>query len=386
MKIQQKKRIRREIRKKHKEKQEKKEKQRVSEKKAQIQRAEKGEVVQGLTKNMEVVTIKKPTVREKVQVQKGPEDKRIQKREEKKSKEVITTKQEVKKTLDGAKKLSLVTKKQKRIPILKKAMKEVPKIKKKLRSAKRTIIQVSNLIKDFTVGTGTQRVLKKINLCIYKKDLTIIYGPSGCGKSTLLNVICGLEVPTSGKVFVRNKDVYEMDEHQRARFRAHNFGIVYQMTYWLNALTVLENVAIPLLVQGKTQNYAFRKARRSLIKVGLVKFANYIPTELSGGQQQKVAVARAIVSNPRIIIADEPTGNLDSKSGGELMELFLYLKDSLKKTIIMVTHNMAYLIYATRKIGMKDGDIMETKDIEKLDELIEIIKPGVMYRKNFHGS
>ena len=240
---------------------------------------------------------------------------------------------------------------------------------------KRCIIEITGLSKLFTVGQYEVKALGPVDLKLYSTDFTIIYGPSGCGKSTLLNVICGLEPPTSGKVVVRDTDVYSMNENQRADFRARKFGIVYQMPYWVKSLTVLENVAIPLLLQKAPADYAYARARESLERVDMRDFEKNIPTELSGGQQQKACLARALVTNPWIIIADEPTGNLDTKSASEVIQLLMDLNTKSKRTIIMVTHNLDYLPFATRTVSMKDGMIAESKHVKRMDEMLRVIKP-----------
>lgn len=240
---------------------------------------------------------------------------------------------------------------------------------------KRSIIEITNLAKLFQVGRFEVKALGPIDLKLYSTDFTIIFGPSGCGKSTLLNTICGLEPPSTGKVIVRDTDVYAMNENERADFRARKFGIVYQMPYWVKSLSVLDNVAIPLFLQKAPANYAYARAKESLAKVGLTEFEKHLPTELSGGQQQKVSLARALVTNPWIIVADEPTGNLDSKSASEVIQLFMDLNTKSKRTVIMVTHNLEYLPYATRTVSMIDGQIAESKHIKRQDELLKKIKP-----------
>ena len=252
---------------------------------------------------------------------------------------------------------------------------------------KNTVIRTIDLTKTFTVGTGKLDAVLSVDIEFYSKDFTVIYGPSGCGKSTLLNLITGLEPPTKGEVWVRGVNVFEMDENQRASFRARKFGIVYQMPYWIRSLNSLENVAMPLYLQGADTETAKAQAAKTIRKVGMSKFENHIPTELSGGQQQKIAVARAIVTSPWIIIADEPTGNLDSKSATEIIELFLKLNTESKRTIIMVTHNMEYLPYATRQVAMIDGKIREAKSVKRLDKILKVIKPGLTgYMKTNNGK
>ncbi len=234
---------------------------------------------------------------------------------------------------------------------------------------KNTIISLKNVYKRFKVGNGYAEALKNISLDFYSTDFTIVYGASGCGKSTMLNTICGLEPPTTGEVTVRDVDVYSLNENERAQFRSEKFGVVYQMPYWVKSLNILENVAVPLLLQGMSISSATVKAHEELKRVGLQGYEDHLPTELSGGQQQKAAVARAIVSNPWIIVADEPTGNLDSKSAEEIMNLFIELNVRSRRSLIMVTHNLDYLELATRIIKMHDGEIVEIKEQNRSNAL-----------------
>jgi putative ABC transport system ATP-binding protein len=228
--------------------------------------------------------------------------------------------------------------------------------------SKTPVISVKNLNKDFLVGKTSVPILKDINLDINFGEFVIIFGPSGCGKSTLLNTLVGLEVPTSGTVCVRGEDIYKKTDDQRARFRHDKFGIVYQQPNWLKSLNVVENVEFPLHIAGMASNRARKRAQNILDMFGFAEYGKYAPTELSGGQQQKVAMCRALVNNPWIVIADEPTGNLDSVSAADVMYIFKYLSDESKRTILMVTHNLEYEKYATKIVYMKDGKIERITD------------------------
>jgi len=225
-------------------------------------------------------------------------------------------------------------------------------------TTKTTIIEVTNLNKTFEVKSTHIPVLKDINVEIKKGEFIIITGPSGCGKSTLLHILLGLEPPSMGMVTFLGHHLYSnMTEDERTEVRKKEVGMVYQQPNWIKALTVLENVMFALRINGETDEDARKKAIDVLTMVGMDKWQDYIPTELSSGQQQKVALARAVVTNPQIIIADEPTGNLDFKSGQELMELLKKL-NSENRTIIMVTHDLEYLTFATRSLIMFDGRIV----------------------------
>jgi putative ABC transport system ATP-binding protein len=224
------------------------------------------------------------------------------------------------------------------------------------------VINVRDVDKDFLVGKNTIKVLKKINIDVHSTDFIVVYGPSGCGKSTLFNIILGLDKPTNGEVIVRDTMIYNLDDDERAKFRAKKIGMIYQMPYWIKSLNVVENVALPLIIEGEKEQGAIRHAKKVLADIGISDLSKQIPTQLSGGEQQKAGLARALVSNPWILMADEPTGNLDSKSGKEIMEIFRELNQKYKRTILMVTHNEEYFNYGTRKIEMRDGEIV--KDIK----------------------
>lgn len=224
----------------------------------------------------------------------------------------------------------------------------------------KAIIDITSIHKDFMVGEQNVHVLKDVSFSIYEGDFLVIFGPSGCGKSTLLHIILGLEGPTTGNVTFLGEDFYTgKDEDDISGFRKQHVGMVYQQANWIKALKVGENVAFPLLLLGEEKPQAFEKAKRILEQVELVEWFDYAPTELSSGQQQRISLARALVHNPQVIIADEPTGNLDFKSGQEMMELLAKLNTEQKKTVIMVTHDLEYLKFANRAVQMLDGKIQK---------------------------
>lgn len=233
-------------------------------------------------------------------------------------------------------------------------------------SKKRTpTLEVKGLKKSFLVGEEEIPVLKGIDLEIGFGEFVVILGPSGCGKSTLLNTILGLEEPTEGEVLVRGNDIYTMDEDGRASFRRKRFGIVYQQSNWIKSLNVLENVAFPLNIAGISHRTSIKKARDILYLFKFEKFEKYHPMELSGGQQQRLSMCRALVTNPWIVMADEPTGNLDTVSAEDLMYDLKVLNVESKRTMIMVTHNPAYERYATKLVQMEDGLIKSVKQLSK---------------------
>lgn len=222
----------------------------------------------------------------------------------------------------------------------------------------KTVIKAQDIHKQFLVGQQTIEVLKGITLEVGEGDFAIIFGPSGCGKSTLLHAILGLEQPTSGQVVFLDKDLYEgRDEDARSEFRKQNIGMVYQQPNWIKALTVIDNMAFPLLLLGKEKDEAAKIAQEWLEKVDMLEWAGHKPTELSSGQQQRIALARAMVTNPSVIIADEPTGNLDYLSGQKLMQLLQDLNKA-GKTVVMVTHDLEYMQFANVAIRIMDGKLV----------------------------
>jgi putative ABC transport system ATP-binding protein len=224
-------------------------------------------------------------------------------------------------------------------------------------------LEVKGLKKSFVVGDEEIPVLKGIDLEVSFGEIVVILGPSGCGKSTLLNTILGLEEPSEGQVLVRGKDIYTMDEDGRASFRRQKFGVVYQQPNWIRSLNVIENIAFPLNVAGTSHQVALKKAKNILYLFKFEKFEKYYPMELSGGQQQKLSMCRALIANPWIVMADEPTGNLDTVTAEDLMYDLKVLNSESKRTIIMVTHNPEYERYATKLVRMEDGLIKSIKQI-----------------------
>lgn len=232
---------------------------------------------------------------------------------------------------------------------------------------KKVIIDIKDVKKTFNVGKGKVEVLKGIDLQIHPGEFVIIFGPSGCGKSTLLNTIVGLEKPTSGTVAIRGTKIYELKEDDRSRFRLKKFGMVHQQPMWIKSLNILENVAFPMCITGCSERRAARRARELLTLFRLEQFEKSIPTELSGGQQQRASIVRALITNPWILIADEPTGNLDTNSALDLIYALKLLNEESKRTIIMVTHNPDYERYATKVIRMEDGKINSVETKKKVD-------------------
>ena len=232
---------------------------------------------------------------------------------------------------------------------------------------------VDTITKTFRVGTQDVQVLKGISFTVEKGDFMVIFGASGSGKSTLLHTLLGLEMPTSGNIHLLEKNMYDgLNDDDRSEFRKKHIGMVYQQPNWIKALKVIENVTFPLLLLGTDKNESFERGLKLLDSLGMVKWAHYYPTELSSGQQQKIALARALVTNPDVIIADEPTGNLDFTSGEELMQL---LKDINQqgKTVIMVTHDLEYIRFAKDAIQIRDGQIIAKYADKEIAQLLKSI-------------
>jgi len=221
------------------------------------------------------------------------------------------------------------------------------------------MIVAKDVKKDFIIGKEPYHVLRGLSATIYEAEFAIIYGPSGSGKSTFLNTLIGLETPSSGQVTVDGINISVMNEDQRSDLRAKRFGVVSQQPIWVKALTVLENVAMPLLIANIREKAAYEKAAETLKTVGLFDWAKHKPTELSGGQQQRVNFARSLVNDPHILVLDEPTGNLDSTSALQVLKLLQELNRQHKRTILMITHNLEYLPLGDRLIEIRDGLIQK---------------------------
>ena len=212
------------------------------------------------------------------------------------------------------------------------------------------------------MGEVSLDVLRGINLEIRKSEFVAIVGPSGSGKSTLMNQVGVLDVPTKGKIFLSGVDISQLSESDLAQLRGKKIGFVFQQFNLISTLTALENVILPTIFQNMPEEERLQRAEKFLIMVGLGERMNHRPSELSGGQQQRVAIARALINDPEIILADEPTGNLDSKSGEQIMNLLAQLNREQKKTVVLVTHDLDLVHYAKKTVFIKDGQITHIKD------------------------
>lgn len=224
------------------------------------------------------------------------------------------------------------------------------------------VIEVKNLYKLYRVGDEVVRALDGVDFEIYEGEFCAIVGTSGSGKSTLLNMLAGLEKPTKGEVIIGHHHIEKLNEEQLVRFRRENVGFIFQSFHLLGTMNALENVALPLSFRGVPREVRMKEADKMLELVNLKKHKNHLPNQMSGGQQQRVGVARALVVNPKIIFADEPTGNLDSHTSEEVMELMQRVVQEQKKTLVMVTHDAHLATYADRVFHIRDGKILKIED------------------------
>lgn len=220
------------------------------------------------------------------------------------------------------------------------------------------IVSLKNINKSFPVELGgEQQVLFNINFDVYTGEFVAIMGPSGSGKSTCMNIIGALDTPTSGTYELYGRDVTNLTADELATVRNEHIGFVFQQFNLLAKRNVLDNVMLPLMYQGLSISEREARAREMLKRVGLENFESYLPTQLSGGMKQRVAIARALAGNPKLILADEPTGALDSKMGNEILKFFKQLNKEMGITIIMITHEFDIAKYADRLIHIRDGKI-----------------------------
>lgn len=206
---------------------------------------------------------------------------------------------------------------------------------------------------------GNLEVLRNVSLKVNKGEIVSIIGPSGAGKSTLLHILSGLDQPDTGTVLISNTNLYDLSSSKQAVFRNKQLGFVFQFHHLLPEFSAIENVAVPLWISGATKKQGLAKAKELLSIVGLQNRMDNKPSEMSGGEQQRVAIARALINEPAILMADEPTGNLDSQNAQAIHELFLSLRDQLNQTIIMITHNDDLAAMTDRTLMMKDGCIVD---------------------------
>ncbi|MBN2600261.1 MAG: ABC transporter ATP-binding protein [Candidatus Thermoplasmatota archaeon] len=220
------------------------------------------------------------------------------------------------------------------------------------------VIEIDSLTKIYKTGKTDFKALNNVDLRIRKRDFVAIMGPSGSGKSTLMNIIGCLDRPTSGTVIIDGENISTVDDNQLAIIRGRKIGFIFQKFNLMPSMNAVKNVALPMVFLGGSKAERDQCAFDLLGKVGLTNWATHLPSELSGGQQQRIAIARALINNPAIILADEPTGNLDTKTGEQIMELLVALNRE-GKTILLVTHAIALKRFANRVVNMLDGEVTE---------------------------
>ncbi len=219
------------------------------------------------------------------------------------------------------------------------------------------MIKLVDVTKIYRQGIQQVTALDRVNLEIQRGEFLAITGPSGCGKSTLLNLLGGLDVPTSGRIIIEGVDLADMDDVRLTQFRRERVGIIFQFFNLMPILDVRENVALPFLIRGMPTNEANERATELLQMVGLLDRQNHHAQDISGGEMQRVAIARALINDPDIILADEPTGNLDSRSGKKILKVLSRLNTNLKKTVILATHSSDAAGFAGRQLMMRDGRV-----------------------------
>ena len=230
---------------------------------------------------------------------------------------------------------------------------------------KESIIKLQDVWKTYKMGEVEVNALKGVSLSINQGEFVAITGSSGSGKSTMMNIVGCLDIPTKGSVYLDSRDISKLNESDLAQIRGMKIGFIFQQFNLIPTLNALENVMLPLEFQDMPTDVARKKSIEILNKVGLGDRMDHLPSQLSGGQQQRVAIARSLSNNPDVILGDEPTGNLDSKTGSDVLEMLQGLWKKEGKTIIMVTHDLKLASYAKRIVHLKDGQIVKKEDDRK---------------------
>ena len=226
----------------------------------------------------------------------------------------------------------------------------------KRQKLKDLILEVKNITKEVNSPEGPLTIVKDVNLSIEPGELVSLVGPSGSGKTTLLAIMAGLDLPSAGSITLLGSEITLLDEDQRAQIRGRDVGFVFQSFHLMPKLSALDNVMLPLEISGIEE--AQSKAKEALISVGLEKRAQHFPTQLSGGEKQRVAIARAMVNKPKILFADEPTGNLDTKSSSAITDLIFSLNDLMQTTLVLVTHDLALAEKCSKVYELSEGELL----------------------------
>lgn len=224
------------------------------------------------------------------------------------------------------------------------------------------LITVKNIRKVYRMGEEKVIALDDVSLEIYKGEIICFLGASGSGKSTFLNMVAGLEKPTKGEIYIGGIPIHKLNEESITLFRQKNIGFIFQAYHLLPMFTAMENVSLPLIFQGMEKKKREKMAQATLAEVGLAGYGNRKPTQMSGGQQQRVGIARALVGNPKIIFADEPTGNLDTHTSKEVMEIMMSKVREFGRTLIIVTHDRKIADFADRIVTIQDGNILSIEE------------------------
>jgi putative ABC transport system ATP-binding protein len=232
--------------------------------------------------------------------------------------------------------------------------------------SKETVIQVENLAKIYRLGKVSIPALRGISFNVTKGEFLVVMGPSGSGKTTLLNLIGAIDKPTSGRILIEGRDITTLGEGELTKLRRHKIGFIFQFYNLIPALTALENVELPMLMAGVSRKDASKRAFQLLEMVGLTERVSHLPDELSGGEQQRVAIARALANKPSVILADEPTGDLDTKTGMEVVQILYDTSKKENATVIVVTHDPMITEKADRILHMRDGNIIGEKRLREL--------------------
>ncbi|HEX4921463.1 MAG TPA: ABC transporter ATP-binding protein [Candidatus Bathyarchaeia archaeon] len=239
------------------------------------------------------------------------------------------------------------------------------------------VVQLENLEKSYRLGKITVPALRGVSLSLHQGEFTVVMGPSGSGKTTLLNIIGTLDKPTSGRALIDGEDIARMSDGQLTKLRRHKIGFVFQFHNLIPVLSALENVQLPLLTAGVKRGQAEERANELLARVGLKDRTQHLPDELSGGEQQRVAIARALANHPRIVLADEPTGDLDTHTGSEVVKIMHSLTKQEQTAVVVVTHDPIIAEKADRLVEMRDGRITEqsTRPVARETHTIRAVEP-----------